>query len=69
MTLKKAIQQAFGVTPSQLKDEFKKLADYGEVTMGFKHKQPKAFVKAKPLTIKYVIDQFRYIADLEGNNV
>lgn len=38
MTLKKAIQQAFGVTPSQLKDEFKKLADYGEVTMGFKHR-------------------------------
>lgn len=49
--VKRAIQQTFNVDNARMKADMTKSGDLGEVCMSYKARQPKMFVKPKPLTV------------------
>ena len=66
--VKKAIQQTFNVDNARIKVDMTRSGDLGEVCMSYKARQPKMFVKPRPLTVQFVVESFRKIAAISGTN-
>lgn len=66
MTVRRAIQESFNIAASQMKQDLIKQGDLGELVMQYKHKQPKMFGKARPLSVQYVMAEFVRMGDMEG---
>lgn len=64
----KAIGKACGRTLQQVKDEYKKVGDLGEVAQASRQKQ-KTLFKPKPLTVVGVFEQLKKVASTSGKDV
>ncbi|GAA6042912.1 hypothetical protein JCM8097_002767 [Rhodosporidiobolus ruineniae] len=65
--LMKAIGKACGRTLQQVKDEYKKVGDLGEVAQASRQKQ-KTLFKPKPLTVVGVFGELRKVASTSGKD-
>lgn len=66
----KAISNATGRKPDQIKSDLKTVGDLGTIAQASRSKQPGlAFSKPKPLTVTNVFKQLKQIAEAEGKGV
>lgn len=66
--LMKAIGESCGRTLAQVKAEYKKIGDLGEVAFNSRTRQ-KTLFKTKPLTVKGVFDELKKVAKTSGKDV
>lgn len=66
--LMKAIGESCGRTLAQVKAEYKKIGDLGEVAFNSRTRQ-KTLFKSKPLTVKGVFDELKKVAKTSGKDV
>lgn len=64
----KAIGESCGRTLAQVKAEYKKIGDLGEVAFNSRTRQ-KTLFKTKPLTVKGVFDELKKVAKTSGKDV
>lgn len=66
--LMKAIGESCGRTLAQVKAEYKKIGDLGEVAFNSRTRQ-KTLFKSKPLTVRGVFDELKKVAKTSGKDV
>ena len=64
----KAIGESCGRTLAQVKAEYKKIGDLGEVAYNSRTRQ-KTLFKSKPLTVRGVFDELKKVAKTSGKDV
>ena len=64
----KAIGESCGRTLAQVKAEYKKIGDLGEVAFNSRTRQ-KTLFKSKPLTVRGVFDELKKVAKTSGKDV
>jgi len=66
--LMKAIGESCGRSLAQVKAEYKKIGDLGEVAFNSRTRQ-KTLFKSKPLTVRQVFDELKKVAKTSGDKV
>lgn len=64
----KAIGESCGRTLAQVKAEYKKIGDLGEVAFNSRTRQ-KTLFKSKPLVVRGVFDELKKVAKTSGKDV